>query len=758
MPSFGQVALPDINPLFDLASADQGINKIQLGRIGVATGNQDLADRSTLRSLAGGLAGRDPTAEANAVVLPGGASAVGTLSNADAQTAQSKLNMLQFQNQQISFPDGSSPPGMPGQGGFMQQLGASEGGNNSAAVNPQGYSGQFQFGAARLSDLPGAAPGSKLYTPAQGENLKANEWKGTFNIPGHPEIQTHDQFLASPTAQRAAFGEHVAGIDQAIASTPGASGMDQNGLRAVAHLGGVEGMQRFVQTGGLYNPADKNGTRLSDYYQKFAQGGHTALQSAFGHPDGPIGSAPAAAAPVAAAAAPGVAAPYQVASADGINGQPPAMTDAVPDTGAPAAAPGAQGQADVLARLRAAQGAPAAPGGVPDVPNANPLLGPAMAGAGAPAGAPAAPAAAPAAPQGQPAGNYDAPPGTVFARTGPGAVNYVTTGAPPGMAVAKIPNGQGGYTIGFARIPGLPPQIKSTPVGGFMINTDERTGQEVSRFPIPDAGRQTVVAAPGGNQVWQSGKPIATVPYSGRPEQVDAYKSDIPQATALAGAANQAQMNAPRLNEMASLAQGLATGPTGEWRAKAASYLEESGVSPEAIKRFTGMSSGAAAQEFLKLNLTAAGAASKADVGANNGIESVKLYQSANPGLALLPDANKRITNMMRVAGQATQDYAAGALEHFNKGQEALLHGGDYEPLTSYNQKWLGQNNPQVYAAATGMLNGDPFEKWSSKISPADGLRAASIVARIDPGAMVPAPGGGMKPVRDILAHGGGNR
>lgn len=166
----------------------------------------------------------------------------------------------------------------PVAGSFEQQLGASEGGNNPAAVNKGGYSGQFQFGAARLADLG-------IYKPAEGEDLSKNEWKGTFNLPPY-NVTTHDQFLQSPAAQHAAFQQHVANIDQAIAATPGADKLDPNGLRAVAHLGGVQGMQRFIQTGGAYNPGDVNGTHLSDYYAKFAAGGVPALQQAFGDPQG----------------------------------------------------------------------------------------------------------------------------------------------------------------------------------------------------------------------------------------------------------------------------------------------------------------------------------------------------------------------------------------------------------------------------------------------------------------------------------------
>lgn len=153
-------------------------------------------------------------------------------------------------------------------GSFAGRLGGAEGGKNPAVVNPAGFSGQYQFGAARLAD-----PSVGIYTPAPGEDLKANQWKGTFNVPGFPDVKTHADFLANPAAQKAAFDTHLADIDKNIAGLPNATGQDPNGLRAVAHLGGVDGMKRFVSSGGLYDPADANGTRLSDYYKRFSGAG-----------------------------------------------------------------------------------------------------------------------------------------------------------------------------------------------------------------------------------------------------------------------------------------------------------------------------------------------------------------------------------------------------------------------------------------------------------------------------------------------------
>ena len=64
---------------------------------------------------------------------------------------------------------------------------------------------------------------------------------------------------------------HFADIQDAIdALGDEADSYDRDGLMAVAHLGGVGGMRKYVRTKGQYNPSDALGTSLSDYYNKFA--------------------------------------------------------------------------------------------------------------------------------------------------------------------------------------------------------------------------------------------------------------------------------------------------------------------------------------------------------------------------------------------------------------------------------------------------------------------------------------------------------
>ena len=149
-------------------------------------------------------------------------------------------------------------------------LNVSESGGNfraqNAAVGSGGHVGHFgrgQFGVARLQEA--AAAGAI------------------------PQGTTPQQFMQSEELQKSAENWHFAKIDRAIQ----ANGFDRligqringvpitvEGLRAVAHLGGEQGMKRFVETGGAYNPSDANGTSLMDYFRQHGGGGQTRVADA----------------------------------------------------------------------------------------------------------------------------------------------------------------------------------------------------------------------------------------------------------------------------------------------------------------------------------------------------------------------------------------------------------------------------------------------------------------------------------------------
>lgn len=151
----------------------------------------------------------------------------------------------------------------------MQSLIQNESGGNWAAKNDvvgaggkKGHFGRLQFGQARLEDAKRA---------------------GVL-----PASMTPDQFMSSPEAQMATERWHFSDIDQKaqekglmsyVGQNVGGVTITPDSIRAMAHLGGINGAERYLKTGGRYNPADANGTRLSDYAQRHGGGRGTPSQA-----------------------------------------------------------------------------------------------------------------------------------------------------------------------------------------------------------------------------------------------------------------------------------------------------------------------------------------------------------------------------------------------------------------------------------------------------------------------------------------------
>jgi len=146
--------------------------------------------------------------------------------------------------------DTEAPIPEPEQLSFLDLLEQSESSGRTDAeitiADGRRFVGSLQFGEARLSD----------YQKATGTRF------------------TQDEFIADGSLQDAVAAWHIADIDKAIdALGDAAAGYDRDGLRAVAHLGGVGGMKKYVRSKGEYNPADELGTSLQSYYDKFSQSG-----------------------------------------------------------------------------------------------------------------------------------------------------------------------------------------------------------------------------------------------------------------------------------------------------------------------------------------------------------------------------------------------------------------------------------------------------------------------------------------------------
>jgi hypothetical protein len=123
-----------------------------------------------------------------------------------------------------------------------------ESGGNTQADNSLGYVGRGQFGEDRLTDAKRAGV-----------------------IP--PDL-TLEQFKNDPGVQKAVEAWHVSDVntfikDRGLGAFVGKEingvPVTEQGLLAVAHLGGKGGMEKFLKSGGRYNPSDANGTSLMDY-------------------------------------------------------------------------------------------------------------------------------------------------------------------------------------------------------------------------------------------------------------------------------------------------------------------------------------------------------------------------------------------------------------------------------------------------------------------------------------------------------------
>lgn len=89
-----------------------------------------------------------------------------------------------------------------------------------------------------------------------------------------PQGMTPDDFMASPQAQQAVEAWHVGdilnfarekGLDRYIGQVVGGVPITEESLINIAHLGGNRGLERFLTSGGQYNPSDAFGTSLLDY-------------------------------------------------------------------------------------------------------------------------------------------------------------------------------------------------------------------------------------------------------------------------------------------------------------------------------------------------------------------------------------------------------------------------------------------------------------------------------------------------------------
>lgn len=160
----------------------------------------------------------------------------------------------------------------------IASLSGTESGGNWNALNNEvgaggvrGHGGRLQFGSGRLKDASAAGIIRPMTAqefaqqPASVQSAVENWHIGDIDL----------------QAQQRGLGAYVG---QTIDGVP----ITQNAIRAMAHLGGIGGAEKFLKSGGKHNPSDSFGTSLKDYALKHggASGVVTASEAGV-DPDNP---------------------------------------------------------------------------------------------------------------------------------------------------------------------------------------------------------------------------------------------------------------------------------------------------------------------------------------------------------------------------------------------------------------------------------------------------------------------------------------
>ncbi len=182
-----------------------------------------------------------------------------------------------------------------------------------------------------------------------------------------------------------------------------------------------------------------------------------------------------------------------------------------------------------------------------------------------------------------------------------------------------------------------------------------------------------------------------------------------------------------------SIGNALATfGP--EWTQKFTQYLTDNKIDP-------GTTAGrqAMGKEFFSL-VTGA----EQQLGGRPGAMLTQYFSKAMPNINMQGDAVKEMLNFMLVGNQMTRDYAQGAAQHFNAASAAFPAEDPvsqrYAPLTQFDEKWTAPgavSAPNVYEAASNILNGRAYDQWSKGLTRAQAAdqqaEAIRIALRADP-------------------------
>ena len=156
---------------------------------------------------------------------------------------------------------------------FLKSLAQRESSMDASAINRETrYVGLYQMGELSLQDA-GIYSGDGTYGN--------NDYKGSFT--GKDGVSSLDDFLADPEAQTQAITRYhnlvwnnyltqggSGGAANYVGQTINGITVTQSGLIAAAHLVGHGPVKAWLASGGATAPADKTGTKMTEYLQRFA--------------------------------------------------------------------------------------------------------------------------------------------------------------------------------------------------------------------------------------------------------------------------------------------------------------------------------------------------------------------------------------------------------------------------------------------------------------------------------------------------------
>lgn len=152
---------------------------------------------------------------------------------------------------------------------FLGALAQRESSMNPGSINSKThYMGLFQMGEGALQDVG-------VYG---GDGTQTNDWLGAWS--GKYGATSKAAFLANPDAQIQAETAYLNKVWNSYLAPKGAASylgqtingitITQSGLVAAAHLVGQGKVLDWLASNGRIQPADGNGTRLTEYLQRFA--------------------------------------------------------------------------------------------------------------------------------------------------------------------------------------------------------------------------------------------------------------------------------------------------------------------------------------------------------------------------------------------------------------------------------------------------------------------------------------------------------